>query len=91
MVIVVDDTAQHVTGFEVGEFVGTGTDGFQVSGRITRSAAFEGFKDVLGNDHASSADKRIGPERRCLGIFNFDRMRVNFSDFDVSIRAPCVC
>ena len=87
VVVVVDHTPQHVTWFEVGELVGACANRPEIGGCIARCCAFERLKNMLGDDHSSCADQRIGPKRRSFLKLNSYRMAVHFGDLHIAVRA----
>ena len=90
MVVGIDDTAQHVTRFEIGKLVRACTDGLEVGRRIARSSPFVGFKNVFRNDHASGTHKGIRPKWRRLLVLNPDGVTVYLGDLHIFVRATGV-
>ena len=87
VVVGVDHTAQHVSGFEIGELVGASSNGLEVAWRVAGCGAFVIFKDVLGNDHAGCADKGVSPEWRRLLVLDLDCVGIHLGDLDVLVGA----
>ncbi|GCC47671.1 hypothetical protein chiPu_0032160, partial [Chiloscyllium punctatum] len=85
VVVGVELATDQIARFELDEFVGAGTDGFQIVGRLAGLAALVVREQMLRNDAAIAPDKGIGPERCRLLEVDADREVVDLLDGQAAV------